>query len=161
MSSSANTYEIFFAEVALLICAGSSAFFGKINVNNDAIKVLRMIQHMWTISFHPPLFFLQVVDFSLGIYEQYAQLFMQLPKQSASWTTYVDVFHSSFWYALLASVVVSAAFFHLVFRWSNFRQKVRERNISAHCMHQPETLLCHQENFNCMLFVQKILTLLI
>ncbi len=115
-----------------------------------------------TFQFQPPSFFLQVVDFSLGIYEQYAQLFMQLPKQSASWTTYVDVFHSSFWCALLASVVVSAAFFHLVFRWSNFRQKVNSKWTFLHiaCINLKRCYTTKRMAIACFL-CKKILALLI
>lgn len=61
------------------------------------------------------------MDFSLGIYEQYAQIFMQLPKQAASWTTFVDVFHYTFWYLLCFAVFLSAIFFHFVFKLSSFQ----------------------------------------
>ena len=69
-------------------------------------------------------YFLQVVDYALGIYEQYGQLFMLLPKQAASWTTYIHVFSTSFWIYLTAAVIVSAVFFHVVFKTSNFQVRM-------------------------------------
>ncbi len=62
-----------------------------------------------------------MIDFSLGIYPQYAQLFMQLPKQAASWTTYIDVFNGAFWILLIVSIVIAALMFHCVFKFSHFQ----------------------------------------
>ncbi len=63
----------------------------------------------------------QVIDFGTGIYQQGAQLFMHLPKQSASWGTFVDVFNYTFWVLLVIVALLSSVMFHFVFRLSGFQ----------------------------------------
>ncbi len=83
---------------------------------------------------------LQVVDYALGIYPQYAQLFMLLPKQAASWTTYVAVFSVNFWLLLTVAVIGSAVLFHWVFKMSNFQVVCRLTRVQATCHPQSEIL---------------------
>ncbi len=67
----------------------------------------------------------RVIDFGTGIYPQAAQLFMHLPRKSASWWTFVEVFNSLFWLLLVLVALLSAMLFHNVFRQSNFQDQNR------------------------------------
>lgn len=60
-----------------------------------------------------------VVDFSLGIYEEANKLFIKMPKQSVSWTTFVDVFAIEFSMALVGLFVGLTLIFYIIFWFVN------------------------------------------
>ena len=58
----------------------------------------------------------RTVDFSMGIFEQSCVLFMQLPRQSLSWTTFVDVFDHTSWITLTLTTILSVLFLHFILK---------------------------------------------
>lgn len=53
------------------------------------------------------------MDFALGIFRQTTSLFMQKPRQSLSWTTYVDVFDRHLWLVLLSTIILAFLIFQV------------------------------------------------
>ncbi len=46
---------------------------------------------------------------------------MHLPKQAATWGTFVEAFNASFWALLVVVALLAATLFHYVFKQSNFQ----------------------------------------
>lgn len=68
------------------------------------------------------------VDFALGIYQQSCRIFLRIPRQSLSWTTFVDVFDHLFWIALACITVVASALFHFIIKLTASALTTDKRN---------------------------------
>ena len=58
----------------------------------------------------------QAVSFTIGVWQNRAKLFVQIPKQDISWTTYLDVFNTSFWLTVLCLILSSSSVLYIMFR---------------------------------------------
>ena len=57
----------------------------------------------------------KVVDFTIGLFVGSAKLYMLNPRQSFSWTTFIDVFDNNFWMSLSAVTAGISILFYVIF----------------------------------------------